>query len=218
MPRGVCPARATEASKLCASACLGLRHRSPSLRRVTDNLQSRLQKLLATATPPELGPGPRPGVCSETELEADLDFILRDGNLPETSPDLIHSLVLLWHDHLDASHTISQSIENPDGSLLHAIMHRREPDYWNSKYWWRRVGKHPCFGEIGKRVSVLRESRNDRDLLSKLVPGGDWDPFAFVDLCEAAAGKATTSERVQLLREIQRIETEAALEYFLRGA
>jgi hypothetical protein len=184
---------------------------------VKDNLRNRLQKLLATGSPPELGPGPRPGVRSVAELERELDSVQRNENVPDSSCELIRGLVLLWHDHLDASHTISHSIENPDGSFLHAIMHRREPDYWNSKYWWRRVGKHPCFGEIGKRVSDLIESRNDRDLLSKLVPRGDWDPFAFVDLCEAAAGRATASEQVQLLREIQRIETEAALEYFLRG-
>jgi len=200
------------------SGSLGLQCKSPSLGRVTDNLHSRLRKLLATAETAELGPGPRSGVRSLAELKRELESILGNGDLPETSRDLIRSLVLLWHDHLDASHTISQSIDNSDGSLLHAIMHRREPDYWNSKYWWRRVGKHPCFGEFGKGVSALLDSRNDRDLLSKLVPRGEWDPFAFVDLCEAAASKVKASEQVQQLREIQRIETEVALEYFLHGA
>lgn len=207
----------SDARKLCDLRGLGSRPNSPSLRRVTDNLHRRLQMFLATADSPELGPGPRSGVRSEAELEAELESVLREGKLPAASRALIRALILLWHDHLDASHTISQSIEKPDGSLLHAIMHRREPDYWNSKYWWRRVGKHPCFGEIEKRVAILLESRNARELLSKIVAHGDWDPFAFVDLCEAAAGEAKSSERVQLLREVQRIETEVALEYFLRG-
>ena len=179
-------------------------------------MRSRLRKLLATGDPPELGPGPRPGVCSEAELKREMETILRDENLPETSRDLIRALVLLWHDHLDASHIISQSIENPDGSFVHAIMHRRELDYWNSKYWWRRVGKHPCFSELGERVAALLDSRQELELRGKLVPRGGWDGCAFVDVCEASADEPKTSKRTELLRQLQRVETEVALEYFLR--
>ena len=179
-----------------------------------DNLRNRLLKLLATVSPPELGPGPRPGVRSLQELEAELDSILRDAGISESSCELIRGLVLLWHDHLDASHTISQSIENSDGSFLHAIMHRREPDYWNSKYWWRRVGKHPCFTQLGKRAAALLDSRHEQELRAKLVPRGEWDACAFVDVCEATAADKT-STRIELLRELQRLETEVLLDHFL---
>src|ERR1041384_5983899 len=43
---------------------------------------------------------------------------------------------------LDKSHTVSQGIHSVEGSYWHAIMHRREPDYSNSKYWYRRVPAH----------------------------------------------------------------------------
>jgi len=181
----------------------------------SDDRSTIVKELLTGVEPPELGPKPRPGVHSETELETVFKSLLPESQLPSASRDLVRALVLLWHDHLDAAHTISQDIENPDGSFVHAIMHRREPDYGNSKYWWRRVGKHPCFPEIVRCAADLLKSKGERDLAAKMIPRGEWDAFAFVDACEAAAGLPPSDERVQLLREIQKIETEAALEYFL---
>jgi hypothetical protein len=182
-----------------------------------DNAAGQLKELLATTDLPALGPGPRAGVRTETELNRTLDSTLRATGLSESRQQLVRSLLLLWHDQLDASHQISQNIEDADGSLVHAIMHRREPDYWNSKYWWRRVGSHPAYPEIAKRVERLLQEMSESKLAKKLVPGGKWDPYAFVDECEAAAASGS-GERTQLLREIQRVESEAVLEYLLRDS
>jgi hypothetical protein len=151
-------------------------------------------------------------VLSETALNSRLDSVPGKTKLPAARQQLIRSLVLLWHDHLDASHTISQGIENSDGSFVHAIMHRREPDAWNSKYWWRRVGNHPAFPEIARRVGEFLRSRRGEevDLAKQLLPNGAWDAAAFVDACDAAKDNAL----IETLREIQRIETEVLLEYF----
>src|SRR5687768_10361207 len=92
---------------------------------------------------------------------------------------LIRSLVWLWHDYLEESHHLSQDIPSTDGSFLHAIMHRREPDYWNAKYWFDRVGRHPSFPEIARRAGDLMRQANERDLAAKLFAGGQWDPRAF---------------------------------------
>jgi hypothetical protein len=187
----------------------------PILSAMPESAPDKLKQLLTPSGLAELGPQTRPSTQPLAALNASLDQALRDMKLTPVGQQLVRSLILLWHDHLDASHTISQGIENPDGSLVHAIMHRREPDYWNSKYWWRRVGKHPCFAELGRRAGDFLKSRGENDLAAKLVPRGGWDAFAFVDACEAAADLPASDKRVALLREIQRIETEVALGHFL---
>ena len=61
--------------------------------------------------------------------------------------------VWLLHDYLDESHNISQRIDTPEGSYWHAIMHRREGDFSNAKYWYRHVGEHPVFDAVRQRVA-----------------------------------------------------------------
>lgn len=95
------------------------------------------------------------------------------------------------NDFLDHSHEYSQSVQgegtNAAGDYWHAIMHRREPDYSNAKYWFRRVGPHVIFGDLAAAVTVLLEANPGiaGEWGARLLPSGEWDPFAFVDLCES---------------------------------
>ena len=57
----------------------------------------------------------------------------------------VKSGLLLWNDDLDGCHKIAQELSDEFGAYLHGVMHRREPDYGNSNYWFRRVGDHPLF-------------------------------------------------------------------------
>src|SRR4051812_36108093 len=56
----------------------------------------------------------------------------------------------LWElfDYFEQSHEIAQSIATPSGSYWHAILHRREPDASNAKYWLARIGEHPAPTEL----------------------------------------------------------------------
>src|SRR6266404_1465013 len=146
-----------------------------------------MNKFVATPEPPELGPGPRPGIQSESELNGKLQEFFGAEKLPTQKQELVRALVLLWHDHLESAHVIAQDIDTADGAFVHAIMHRREPDYGNAKYWFRRVGKHPAFAELAKGVCSLLEQSGNRELRQLLVSNGEWDAFAFVDACERAA-------------------------------
>lgn len=172
----------------------------------------RFQDLLTTAELPELGPGPRAKVQSATELNRAVDMIAAGLRLERPGLDLVRGLVLLWHDRLEEGHVIAQQIESADGSYLHGIMHRREPDYGNAKYWFRLVGRHACFGALAERAGEWLRGRQQDRLAATLLPRGIWDPYAFIDACERASRLASSDEEVSALREIQAIELRTFLE------
>jgi hypothetical protein len=133
----------------------------------------------------------------------------------------------LWNDSLDASHTISQDIHTPDGSYWHAIMHRMEGDYWNSKYWYKRVGNHPIFTELhlavfemAKEPGVLASVGSDRvkSELESLVLSDRWNSDRFVDAVERQVEKERHEAAVALLERIQWFETVLLLRHCYRGA
>lgn len=78
------------------------------------------------------------------------------------SPEIAVGL-WLYVDDLERSHEISQSLHNRTGAYWHAIMHRREGDFWNSRYWLRQCEKHPAMDwydphEFLAKVERLHES------------------------------------------------------------
>ena len=162
--------------------------------------------LIATPELPYLGPTPRSSRLPLADLNRKLDGFIQATQLAPGLQPLIRSAALLWHDHLDESHAISQNIHNAEGSFLHAIMHRREPDYGNAKYWFHRVGQHASFAGIATRARCVLESKVGTGLASKLVPHGRWDPFAFVDACQATAAQPPADASAQVLRLIQEVE------------
>jgi hypothetical protein len=123
--------------------------------------------------------------------------------------------LFLLNDLFDESHACSQSIEGEGryhtGDYWHAILHRREPDYGNSKYWFRRVGKHPIFTDLAMGV----EHRLQRSAISNPLANGAWDPFAFVDLCAAAESDPVLKEWCE---QVQYLEMLLLLEFSYREA
>ena len=141
-----------------------------------------------------------------------------------TMGDALQSGLLLWNDALDASHTISQGIESRTGIYWHGIMHRREPDYSNAKYWFRRVGVHPTYPTLRERaLALLQSGSTESDSLANYVKAieeiEDWEAFRFVDWCQAADGDRSTPESVKsFLQAVQVEEIKLLLDYSYQQA
>lgn len=171
-----------------------------------------VQSILNTPELPALGPARRSGVLTETELGQKI------GNVSEwlgRREAQVRALIWIWHDHLDAAHSLAQEMDGADGAYLHGIIHRREPDYSNARYWFNRVGNHGSFGVLQAEVADFLASRSVEGFAERLAPSGQWDPFAFIDAC-AAALRVPDSDPQQIIRSIQGIELRNLLNYFLK--
>ena len=120
--------------------------------------------------------------------------------------------IWLLHNYLDQSHAISQDLHSCTGSFWHGIMHRREPDYGNSAYWFRKVGNHDVFLKLASPDSPFYSEAVEAGMIVE----GQWDPFRFIDLCAEVAISPTA--QIELCRQITRIEWELLFDYGYRKA
>lgn len=110
----------------------------------------------------------------------------------------------LYFDCWKDAHETAQDIAGPDGAYWHAIVHRMEPDAWNSGYWFRQVGDHAIF-------SALRDAAAE----AGVDLGLRWKPEAFIELCERAVA-APGSELERQARAVQLAEWQLLFDYCAR--
>jgi hypothetical protein len=154
---------------------------------------------------------------AKTMLEHLTPRDLIDGKI-ESEMDAHALLSALWlrHDWLEQSHKISQMIETPTGSLWHAIMHRREGDFSNSKYWYRQLDEHPTYGTMAVRAGdIINPFPADKSVFRINFDG--WSPAAFVDLVAAVHDKPN-DPRHRLAQALQEMEWQTLFEYSTRAA
>ena len=171
---------------------------------------------VATPEPPELGQGPRRVVVEPELLESRLALVFANTGLTDADRIIrLRAAALLYHDHHDEAHDLVQDLTDHDGALLHGILHRREPDYWNAKYWFRRFVAHPAHVALGRRIPSLVTAPAQAPLAKEITRPGAFDPFTFVDLVEAAARKPALDPEVVWLRQVQHAEFEEIVAHLL---
>ena len=153
----------------------------------------------------------RPGTRPLEELNSEIDGIIDAGKFDSNYAALGRATVLMWHDHFDAAHKLAQDVENADGSLLHGILHRREPDYSNARYWFRRVGNtHPSFDCVVGKIKIALMGMKADLFAQQIMPNDKWHPLRFVDVVEDAARREDPGYDT-LLRQIQAAEIQCYL-------
>jgi len=75
-----------------------------------------------------------------------------------SAPALPPLLLALWHDARgawDAAHRVAQDVDDADGALVHAYLHRKEGDAGNAAYWYRRAGQPVCLTSLDEEWKAI---------------------------------------------------------------
>lgn len=164
-------------------------------------VNSQTLAIIAQAPLPGLGRSPKcvSTSCAIEALLADNISVCADGG-NSTAETLALSGLWLLAGELDRSHGLSQSIETAEGAYWHGIMHRREGDFWNSKYWFRRVGDHAVLAELAEHIASHRQTLEAAGLACGDLVCSRTLAAALVDLCQAAlAEKLDLSPQLELI-------------------
>ena len=77
-----------------------------------------------------------------------------------------------FHNALDDATSRRKRYEGDLAAYWHGMVHRREGDFDNARYWMRRAGEQPGFQEMQSRASDGGAPHMARQ--------SNWDPFLFI--------------------------------------
>jgi hypothetical protein len=110
-------------------------------------------------------------------------------------------------DDLAGCHEFFQDTASSLVSYWHGMMHRREADFENARYWFRRSGTLPFFDKLHHEAALV-----SADIAKQL----SWDPYLFTHKCEQQRFGADADES-ELVR-LQQAEFEVVFDYSWRQA
>jgi hypothetical protein len=108
-------------------------------------------------------------------------------------------------DDLPEAHAIFQDASDDCGSYWHGMLHRREGDFDNARYWFRRAGVLPFFAETHRAACAHSEI---------MARQSNWDPYLFTGQCEQERFGA--EELTGEMQALQRVEFDAIFDYCWR--
>lgn len=142
------------------------------------------------------------GSCSSGRAREILKAATAQQLFPSSrAPEAALAGLYLYFSCWDDAHEVAQDISTSEGSYWHAIVHRQEPDAGNSSYWFGQVGAHPIFPALAARAAGIG-----------IHSGANWDPFAFIRICEEARQSPGSLRERQAL-EVQRAEWQLLFDF-----
>jgi hypothetical protein len=108
-------------------------------------------------------------------------------------------------DALDDCHALFQEAKSDEGSYWHGMMHRREGDFDNARYWFRRAGTLPVFNAMHRTATEVSPTMGKQN---------NWDAYLLTGQCEQARFGAEELEP-ELLK-LQRVEFDVLFDYCWR--
>ena len=121
--------------------------------------------------------------------------------------DVVRGGLLYALDDLAACHEFFQNTANDLVGYWHGMMHRREADFDNARYWFRRSGTLPFFDTLQHHAAGI-----SADMAKQL----SWDPYLFTGQCEQHRFGAD-DDSGELIR-LQRAEFDVVFDYSWRQA
>ena len=125
--------------------------------------------------------------------------------LPGAPVALVRAGLFYFHNSLDDSHKEAVKLEDGTAAYWHGMVHRREGDFDNARYWMRRAGEQPVFQEMQSRAG---------DGAPNMGRQSNWDPFLFVNLCEQY--KYGEADYKKEIGHLQRVEFVVMFDYVWR--
>lgn len=130
---------------------------------------------------------PLPPLCPKHPWREDLRSRIDSLSVSNLLKGALH----LLNDDLESAHRIAMACETMHANYLHALVHRREGDFSNSRYWFNTLREHPAWREL-RRVRP------------------DWSPLKFLAWCESCS-EGCPEQSCQKLEELQAEEMRVFL-------
>ena len=120
---------------------------------------------------------------------------------------LVRAGLFYHHNALDDAHRVVQEATGDAAAYWHGMVHRRERDFENARYWFRRAGEQPPFSEMQARGA---------DVSANMGRQMGWDPFLLVNLAEQLRFGADELQAEVI--GLGRVEFEVFFDYCFRRA
>lgn len=115
-------------------------------------------------------PDSLPPLCPQKPFSPSLQPTISSLAYPVPVRGILH----LLNDDLESAHTLVQDDDGSrDSNLIHSILHRREGDFWNSK-WWLNQFTHPFLDQLysQKGVDGRKGAKQFVDLIDNITSKG----------------------------------------------